>query len=296
MKAMEGSSSSADDGQAEAAWQRAVRAADRAARETATAERHDRRFLETGRVFHSAMAARHHAVAERHLTTARLQESYARRVREWANGHGPGRREATSVDRPLFMAGVAEACGTPSAALTLMGDDLSQLAVAASDRPSRGAQDLEYVLTAGPGREAARAGSAVYVSGAAIEELWPGYGSGLAALGLSSVAALPLTVPPRCIGALTVFDPPSALAGSGALDEVAAALTAGVLLGPDADPGLYGGADIRAAVHQAAGALSEQTGGSIGDSLALIKARAFALGESPEWVAQSFLSGKLKLH
>ncbi|MEV8017014.1 GAF domain-containing protein [Streptomyces sp. NPDC086554] len=294
MKAMGGSSPSSE-GQAEAAWRRAVRAVDRAARETANAERHERRFAETGRMFHSTMAERHRAVAERHLTAARLQESYARRVREWSNGHGPGRPGTKSVGRPLFMAGVAEACGTRSAALTLVGADLSQLAVAASDRPSRGAQDLEYVLTAGPGRDAARARRKVYVSGGAIEERWPAYGSGLAALGLSAVAALPLQVAEGCIGTLTVFDPPQDLARSEVFDGVAGALTAGVLLGPDADPGLYGGADIRAAVHQAAGALSEQTGGSIGDALALIKARAFALGESPESVAHRFLSGELKL-
>ncbi|MFE0132585.1 GAF domain-containing protein [Streptomyces sp. NPDC059037] len=293
MGAMKGSSAWGND-RAAAAWQRAVRASDRAARETANAEQHERLFAETGRVFHAAMAERHRAVAERHLTTARLQESYARRVREWAKGHGGGPPATRGSRRPLFMAGVAEACGTPSAALTLVGEDLSQLAVAASDRPSRGAQDLEYVLTAGPGRDAARSRRRVSASGPPIEERWPGYGSGLAALGLSSVVALPLRAAAGCIGTLTVFDPPSALAGSGALDEVAAALTAGVLLGPDADPGLYGGADIRAAVHQAAGALSEQTGRSVGDALALIKARAFALDESPESVALSFLSGKLK--
>ncbi|MEV0319289.1 GAF domain-containing protein [Streptomyces sp. NPDC050658] len=293
MSAMEGSSHEAG-GQAEAAWQRAVRAVECAAREFAVAERHERLHVENGKALHARMAERHRAVAERHLTTARLQESYARRVREWTAGHHPPVK-AEDGCRPLFMAGVAEACGTSSAALTLVGDDLNQLAVAASDRASRGAQDLEYVLTAGPARDAARQRRPVYASGAALERRWPGYGSGLSALGLNSVAALPLKAPQGCIGALALFDPRPALARSGVLAEVAEALTEDVLLGPDADPWLYGGADIRAVVHQAAGTLSQQAGRSVADALALIKARAFALGESPEWVSRRVMSGELKL-
>ncbi|MGW5863327.1 GAF and ANTAR domain-containing protein [Streptomyces sp. NPDC055239] len=286
MSAMEGGSPEAA-GRADTAWQRAVRAEERAAQETVNAERHERLFAKTGRVLHSTMAVRHRAVAERHRTTARLQHAYALRLAE-AENRGGGLR-------PLFMAGVAEACGTRSAALTLVGADLSQLAVAASDRPSRGAQDLEYVLTAGPGIDAVRNRRAVYASGPTLESRWPGYGSGIAELGLSSVAALPLKVSSDCIGVLTVFDPPSALARSGKFGEVAAALADGVLIGPDADPGLYGGADLRAVVHQAAGVLSEQAGSSINDALALIKARAFTLGVPLESVAQRIISGELKL-
>lgn len=273
-------------GQAEAAWQRAGRAAERAERETANAARNDRLFAENGRELHATMANRHRAVAERHRTTADLQRAYARRLTE-AEGKG-------GLD-PLFMAGVAEACGTPSAALTLVGADLSQLAVAASDRPSRGAQDLEYVLTAGPGRDAVRERRPVYASGAALERRWPGYGSGLAALGLTSVAALPLKVSSDCIGALSVFDSSSGLARSGKFREVAAALADGVLIGPDSDPGLYGGTDLRAVVHQAAGMLAEQTGGSVTDALALIKARAYTLGMPLETVAKRVISGELNL-
>ena len=286
MSAMKGSSPGAG-GRADTAWQRAVRADERAAQETANAERHEQLFAETGRVLHSTMAARYRAVAERHRTTARLQQAYAHRLAE-AESRGGG-------FRPLFMAGVAEACGTRSAALTLIGVDLSQLAVAASDRPSRGAQDLEYVLTAGPGIDAVRARRTVYASGPVLEKRWPGYGSGIAALGLSSVAALPLKVASDCIGVLTVFDPPSALARSGKFREVAAALVDCVLIGPDADPGLYGGADLRATVHQAAGVLSEQVGSSVHDALALIKARAFALSIPLDSVARSVISGELKL-
>jgi hypothetical protein len=295
MSATEGSSREWRDGQADAARQRAVRAEARAARETANAERHERLHGENGRSFHATMAERHRAIAERHLTTARLQETYARRLGEWAE-RGASRPARAQDDRhPLFMTAVAEACGTRSVALTLVGDDLGQLAVAASDRPSRGAQDLEYVLTAGPGRDAARNRRAVYAAGSALERRWPGYGSGLASLGLRAVAALPLRVPAGCIGALTVFDPRPTLARAGTFREVADALAVGVLIGPDGDPDLYGGTDLRAVVHQAAGVLSQQTGGSTGDALALIKARAYTLDEPLEAVARRIISGALKL-
>ncbi|MGW5733985.1 MULTISPECIES: ANTAR domain-containing protein [Streptomyces] len=279
-------SSGVPGGQAEAAWGRADRASRRAESEVANAERHERLFAENGRDLHASMALRHRAVAERHRTTARLQRAYAVRLTE---------AETEGGRRPLFMAGVAEACGTPSVALTLVGADLSQLAVAASDRPARGAQDLEYVLTDGPAHDAVRDRRTVYASGAALERRWPGYGSGLAALGLRSVAALPLAVLSECIGALVVFDPPASLARAGTFREVADALAQGVLIGPDADPGLYGGTDLRSVVHQAAGVLSEQSRSSVDDALALIKARAFTLSVPVETVAQSVISGELRL-
>ncbi|MFG2648428.1 GAF and ANTAR domain-containing protein [Streptomyces sp. NPDC048436] len=295
MSATEGSSRESRGGQADDARQRAARAKARAARETANAERHELLHRESGRPFHATMAERHRAIAERHLTTARLQESYAQRLGEWAKSGGSRPTRAADDRHPLFMTAVAEACGTRSVALTLVGDDLGQLAVAASDRPSRGAQDLEYVLTAGPGRDAARDLRAVYASGAALERRWPGYGSGLAALGLRAVAALPLRVPSGCIGALTVFDPRPTLARAGTFREVADALAEGVLIGPDGDPDLYGGTDLRAVVHQAAGVLSQQAGSSTVDALALIKARAYTLDEPLESVARQVLSGALKL-
>src|SRR5688572_26887082 len=86
-------------GPAETGRARAGRAGRRAAQEVANAERHERRFAETGREFHSAMATRHRAVAERHLTTARLQHAYALRLAE-------AESENSGVP-PLFMAGVA---------------------------------------------------------------------------------------------------------------------------------------------------------------------------------------------
>ncbi|CAM5423918.1 hypothetical protein GCM10010329_00670 [Streptomyces spiroverticillatus] len=272
--------------QAAEALRRAVLAAAREARQNRLAERHERLAAETGLPIHRAMAETHRKVAARHRAAAGLQESFARRAIQWSAGRGA---------RPLFMTEVANACGTRSAALTLVGVDHGQLAVAASDRLARQAQDLEFVLGTGPAREAASAGLPVVAHGADIDLRWPGYGVGLTGLGLSAVASVPLSVPSGCIGALTVFDPRPGLTEEGTLDEVAAALADGVLLGAEGEPDLYGGADLRAVVHQAAGVLSEQARCSVADALELIKARAFTGGESAESVAERIVSGELRL-
>ncbi|MGW7414759.1 ANTAR domain-containing protein [Streptomyces sp. NPDC054863] len=272
--------------QAEAARRRAAAATLREERQMRLAERHERLAEETDQSFHDSMARTHRKVAARHREAARLQEAFARRAAQWSEGRGA---------RPVFMAEVADACGSRSVALTLTALDLTHLAVAASDQRARDAQNLEYVLGDGPASEAVGGRHVVTASGPAVELRWPGYGAGLSGLGLSAVAALPLTEPSGCIGVLTVFDPRPGLVESGALDELAATLTEGVLLGPDADRDLYGGADLRVIVHQAAGLLSEQARCSVGDALALIKARAFAVGESAESVAEQIVSGSLRL-
>ncbi|MER0449038.1 GAF and ANTAR domain-containing protein [Streptomyces sp. Edi4] len=286
MTAQSGSPHSAD-GQIAVALRRAALAAERAARQRVSAERHERLAGETGREFHVAMATRHRRVAERHLIVAQLQKKYADGLADRSAGSGP---------RHLFMATVAETCGTSSAALTLVGADMAQLALAASDQLARNAQDLEFVLSIGPARDAAETRRTVRASGLAMEERWPGYGARLAELGLASVIALPLKSQAGCLGALTVFDPRPGLAESGVFGKVADALAESMLLGPDADPGLYGETDHRAVVHQAAGVLSEQIHCSLDNALSLIKARAFSRGEPPESVARRIVSGDLKLH
>ncbi|MFI8531279.1 ANTAR domain-containing protein [Streptomyces aquilus] len=261
---------------------RAARARERADRADTSAERHERLAEETGREFHSHIAAAHRRSAACHRSSARLQEAFARRTAEWAEAQGTP---------PRFMTGVAEACGTGSAALTLVDSARDQLAVAVSDERSRAAQDLEYVLGEGPARDAVSGHCLILASGPVIRKRWPAYGPALTHLGIASVAAVPLDTDGGCIGALTVFGPEPGLVGSGVLGEVAGALARIVLLGPDADPELYGGTDHRDLVHQAAGVLSVREGCTVGDALALIKARAFAEEVSTEVIARRIVHG-----
>ncbi|MEU7578662.1 GAF domain-containing protein [Streptomyces sp. NPDC041068] len=273
-------------GVAAVAWRRAAGARERARRAEEAAENQELIAARSGREIHLAMADSHRRVAARHLSSARLQEAYARRLTEWSRRQDP---------RPLFMAGVAEACRARSAALTLVGQDRSQLAVAASDDMSRAAQELEFILEEGPVRDATdRRGPVRAVGPSAIEERWPGYGPELVGLGLTCVLAVPLEAMSLCLGALTLYEPRQSM-GYALCAEVAEALTHTVLLGPDPDPELYGDTDHRDVVHQAAGAHSVRTGVSVQDALSLIKARAFAEGLSTDVIARRVLAGSGEL-
>lgn len=230
-----------------------------------------------------AQTQRHTAAC--HRSSAALQESFARRTAEWT-GEGTW---------PRFMAGVADVCGSDSAALILTDSGHNQLAVAVSDERSRAAEDLEYILGEGPSRDAASELHPVEATGQAIGTRWPAYGSALLSLGIVSVTAVPMRTRDSCIGALAAFNTRPALTSRACLADVAAALVRIVLLGPDADPGLYGGTDLRATVQQAAGMLSARIGCGAGDALALIKARAFTDNVSIETIAESILHRRAEL-
>lgn len=277
-----------DLGLAAVARHRAALARERADRAEEAAERHTRLAAKPGREFHVQIARTHRRTAECHRASARLQDDFARRAAAWAAGQGA---------QPRFMTVVAAACGTDSAAIALLDPERNQLAVAVSDPRSRTAQDLEYALGEGPGQDAAAAadGRPVRASGSEIVARWPEYGTSLVALGVSSVAAVPLRAADVCVGTLTVLDPPPAEARPNLLTEMAEALTRIVLLDPDADPDLYGGTDVRVTVHRAAGMLSARTGCSVADALALIKARALAEKASLDSVARQIVYGDLEL-
>ncbi|NGN66668.1 ANTAR domain-containing protein [Streptomyces sp. A7024] len=225
--------------------------------------------------------------AARHAAAAHLQEAHARRLATWMGRPG---------DRPRFMSGVADLFGTRSATLTVVGSDLDQLASAASDSTAKAAQELEFALGSGPAADATSGGLLVQGTGAELERRWPGYGAGLAELGVGTVVAVPLLSTTQCLGALTVFDPqpygdrPRPVS----YDEMAAVLTR-MLLGPDAEPELHLGMDLQEVVHQATGMVSVQCGCGVDDALSLIKARAFALGETTTAVAAQIVHEGLRI-
>ncbi|MFI1681734.1 GAF and ANTAR domain-containing protein [Streptomyces sp. NPDC020607] len=273
-------------GQVATARGRAARELDRAARAAASAERHERLASADpdadGRQFHAQVADTHRRTAACHRSSAALHAAFADRTSAWVRGKG---------SRPRFMTGVADALGTDSAAITLVDSAQNQLAVAVSDQPALAAQDLEYVLGEGPCRDAAHERCPVHSAGEDIERRWPGYGPALTSLGITSVLAVPLESKAGCFGALAVFEPRAGLLGSTDLAEVTAALTRIVLLGPDADPELYGSTDHRDTVQQAVGVLSVRVGCGIDDALALIKARAFADETTTAAIARRILNG-----
>ncbi|MGI5454189.1 ANTAR domain-containing protein [Streptomyces sp. CA-249302] len=263
----------------------------RAACEITCAEHHEKLAGETAaevvQDMHLRIASVHRSTASCHLTAARLQQTYAARLTTWSGNRG--------APRPLFMTGVAEACGTDSAALTLVGGTLDQLALAASDEPARAAQELEFLLSEGPARDATHLILPVSAAGPGLRDRWPGYGPAVGELGIGAVAAVPLSLSGTCVGALAVFDPAPGIADSPAFAEIAEAITRSMILGADGDSGLYDDLDLRALVHQAAGMVSVQLDCSVTDALEMIKAHAFAEGISAQSVADRIVRGRLSL-
>ena len=272
--------------QAASAWRRSALARERADRDSRLARRHEAIAARTGEELHLRMAELHRTTAARHRVAAELLAAHARRASRWARGHGPP---------PLFMTGVAEACGSGSVAVTLVDGDRNQLATASSGQPARDAQDLEYVLGEGPARDAVRELGPVTAAGPALTARWPGYGPAVAALGIAQVVAVPLTTPGACIGALAVFDPVAGAKSTPIFTRIADALARSVFLGRDAVPGLFGGIDYRAEVHQAAGMVAVQLDCRVADALELVKARAFADGRPIGDVARDIVGGQLRL-
>ncbi|MBO1333285.1 GAF and ANTAR domain-containing protein [Streptomyces sp. VRA16 Mangrove soil] len=272
--------------QAALAWQRAVGARARAERAFGLARRYEGLARSARDPMFERLAHIHRTTGARHQVAAELLESHARRASRWVRDGGPP---------PRFMTGVAEACGAHSVAVTLVDGDRNQLATAPSDQPARRAQDLEFALGEGPARDAVRARAPIDVSGRALSVCWPGYGPAVMALGIGQVVAVPLQAPDECIGALAVFDPHPGTASTLLFSQVADALTRSVLLGRDAVPGLFGGIDFRAVVHQAAGVTAVQLGCSVVDALELVKARAFADGRPIGDIARDIVEGRLTL-
>ncbi|MFJ9036198.1 GAF and ANTAR domain-containing protein [Streptomyces sp. NPDC102406] len=272
--------------QAALAWQRAAQARERADRAFGLARRYESLSDGSDDTLYLRLAQLHRTTASRHQVAAELLEAHARRAGQWVRDGGPP---------PRFMTGVAEACGTSSVAVTLVDGERNQVATASSDQPSSSAQDLEYVLGEGPARDAVCAHGPVEASGPALSTRWPGYGPAVRALGIGQVVAVPLQVPGECIGALAIFDPPGGDASTRLFTKVADALTRSVLIGQDAVPGLFGGIDYRAVVHQAAGMVAIQTGCQVGDALELVKARAFADERPIGDIARDIVHGQLKL-
>jgi ANTAR domain len=58
---------------------------------------------------------------------------------------------------------------------------------------------------------------------------------------------------------------------------------------------LFGEADFRAVVHQAAGMVAQHCGCGISEALALLRARAFSAGRPAEEIAAGIVRGELQL-
>ena len=222
-----------------------------------------------------------------HRVSARLQEQCADRLR--------------SRLQPVFLDAMVAEIGMPSAAVILLADKQWEAVVAASDATARAAHDLEFVLGEGPAHLAAARGQTVQVAGTALSDWWPQYGPAVARLGVRAVIAVPL-LPPAGLGAVCAYASQPAISKDAAMAAIrfAAALPLTLARGSWAADGvadlpLFGEAGFPAAVHRAAGMVSQQCGCEITDALALLRARAFSTSRPAEEIAAQVLRGELQL-
>ena len=135
-----------------ALWQRVAAARRRAARAASLAVRHETQAAlapESLRALHARIRDLYRQIEARHLAAVRVTELHAIRMERWLND------ACDQASRPVFMAAVASALGTPSAAATLRGQRHASVVAAVSDATARAAHELEIVLSEGPAADAA---------------------------------------------------------------------------------------------------------------------------------------------
>jgi hypothetical protein len=199
----------------------------------------------------------------------------------------------------LFMTAVAGVAKARGAALTLFGTAFEELLCATSDARTKAVQDLEFVCREGPTLTSAVEGRMVAATDKELDTDWPAFGSAATVLGVHRLVAVPVVLPGSASATLTVLDPP--LVG-GATDfprlrELADALFHLVL--PDVrremgDWSQLTDAGRRSLVHQATGVIAEQLGCGLEDASALLRARAYASGESLDELARAVIGRRTR--
>ncbi len=276
------------------------RRAERAAR---VAVRHEKALDECAaqlREFHLRMAEVHRQVERRHLAAAAVHRSFAERVRVWCAAIAPPEDAPPLVLTPMILAAVADAADAQGAAVTLFGPQREEVLSAASDGRVKSVQDLEFVCGEGPARTCDRLRRAVTATGAELAMRWPIFGPAAVRLGVRGLAAVPIEVGRRQVGALTVYEPG---VSRGAADLELLRTIAGTIHrialadgGRPIQPSpLFVEADWHDAVHQATGIVAVQRGCTLADALAVVKARAFAADVPVDDLAADIVARRIRL-
>ena len=129
-------------------------------------------------------------------------------------------------------------------------------------------------------------------------------GPAVASVGVQAVIAVPL-LPPTGLGAVCAYGSQPAIGKDVAMAAIRIADALPLILARAArgswnadgvaELPLFGEVGFPAAVHRAAGMVSQQCGCEITDALALLRARAFSTGRPAEEIAAGVLRGELRL-
>jgi len=191
------------------------------------------------------------------------------------------------------------------AGITLMGSDDTQASMGASDPLVERLEELEFTLGQGPCGDAYRQATPVFETDLLQNPpaAWPAFASYAVEVGLHAVFAFPLQIGAARLGVLALYQRrPGALGDATSADAFVMAdvitrtildMHAGVpeesLMNMMCEEGAY-----QAEVHQASGMISVQLDVSVGEALALLRARAFALDRRIGDVAADVVARRMR--
>jgi hypothetical protein len=170
-----------------------------------------------------------------------------------------------------------------------------------------GAEDGESLQTdlgEGPSYTACRAGRPVLVPDVDLDDTWPAFGPAASALGLRGVFAFPLRQGALHLGALTVYrDLVGHLSDDQHADGLVYARLALDFMGHPPDVTLPDGPTAAfpddtidtVEIHQAAGVVSVQLDVTVSAALTVLRARAFADGQSLRELANDVIARRIRL-
>ncbi|RDI67384.1 hypothetical protein [Nocardia pseudobrasiliensis] len=292
------SDSESSVGRAWARFSDELRRAARAAGVAARFENEARLPPESLRSLRLRLGHLHRQIENRHRACARLYRHHAMQLQRWSE-----RPEENVL--PVLMAAVASELSMDSAGLTLFDRQDSEVMVAASDRLSWTAQNVELTLGDGPARSAVADRRPVTAVGAEMIDRWPIFGPAAAELGIAVVVAVPFLGAGAQSGALCAFAarPQLDLDMPRAAECLADALIETILNGLDdgdvAELGIRAPAsdddDGLLVLHRAMGMVAADHGCSPAVALSLMRARSFVTGEHLTTLAYRVLGGDCDL-
>jgi hypothetical protein len=209
-------------------------------------------------------------------------------------------------DAPRLCTVCAEVTSVDGAGIMLLAGDRPQGSVCTSDATSTRIEELQYTLGEGPCIDAHRQHVPVAEPDLAdpITMRWTAFSPAAVAAGARAVFGFPLSLGSTHVGALNLYrNRPGGLSADQHADAlVMAEVAARAILTTQstAAPGtiaaeLESRGNFRFVVHQASGMVAAQSGVTVDEALALIRAHAFVAGRSVSDVARDIVERRLRL-
>jgi hypothetical protein len=218
-------------------------------------------------------------------------------------GEEPWRERLSRRITPMCHACV-DVTGVDGGGVALLSTAGVRAVVCATDATSSALETLQIDVAEGPCVDAGTGPSPVLISdlrdpAEGVAHRWPFFLPQADAIGVRSVFAFPLRIGSIVLGTMELYrgspgalQPRQLFSAFTAADGIAAAVvdSGQSVRGPAVDMGDVGGA--AAAVHQAAGMVMVQQGGTINEAMALLRASSYAEGVSLITVSTEVIRGR----